>query len=101
MNDIKERIEDVLNKETVIGEAARYPTEDEAKYLVSLRNALDGMSWGAPGEMRAHFDKVYKLAMQPWEKVFGDKSPWKAELKGKNRKFAVKWDKFKADKLGL
>ena len=97
-----EKIDGLLPEE-VVEEAKKYPTEDEAKNLLAWTMALEplGMSMGTSPIVNKAFAKADKARMEVWDKIFGDKSPWKVVMKGSRGKRAVEWDKFKADQLGI
>ncbi len=91
----------VLNThKTIITEGVKYPTQDEAEAIVDWTNKTNSIYFGGAGtEIRNAFNKCEKVRLQQWNRIFDDDSPWVAERKGS--KLAVKWDKTKAERLGL
>lgn len=97
------KIDELLPKEEVVEEAVKYPSEDEAKNLLEWTMALEplGMSMGTSPIVNKAFAKADKARMEVWDKIFGDKSPWRVAISSSGKKRSVIWDKFKAERLGI
>ncbi len=88
-----------LKLKELLNEAVKYPSQDEAEAMAEWYNAINSIYWGGSTQVRKEFEKADKIRLKLHPKIFGDKSPWTLERKG--NKVKVKWDKTKADKLGL
>jgi len=83
-------------------EGVKYPSQDDAEFMVELTNAMFGVYYGsASPKMRKLYEKMDELRRKSWWNVFGDNSPWTSVKKGSSGKLKVVWDKTKAKSLGL
>jgi hypothetical protein len=83
----------------LLKEGVKYPTQDEAESLIAWTNATNSIYMGGAPSVRKAFQKAEDIRTKLWNTIFGDKSPWSVDRKG--NKLIVKWDKYKADKLGI
>jgi len=83
-------------------EGKKYPNQYSAETVADIANFLNSKlsTSGADKEVIDGVAKMDKIKQQLWQFAFGDKSPWKAE-RGKNWQIKIKWDKYKAEQLGL
>ena len=93
---------EVIEEKEIIKEAVKYPSQDEAEALLKWSKALEplGMSFGGAPMVNKSFNKAEKARKENWDKIFGNKSPWKIVIKSGGKRF-VEWDKYKAEQLGL
>ena len=94
----KSQLKEIIREE-LLNEAKKYPSQEEAHAVAEWFNAVNSIYFGAAPQVRKEFEKSDKIRIKLHSKIFGDKSPWALERKGNKAK--VKWDKAKADKLGL
>ena len=91
---------DIYTHKTILTEGVKYPTQDEAEAMVDWTNKSNSVYFGgATQEIRNAFNKCEDIRLKQWNRVFGDGSPWVAVRKGS--KLVTKWDKTKAENLGL
>lgn len=83
----------------IMNEAKKYPSQDEADALADWSNKMADVYVGGAPDVRKQFDKADKLRMGMFDKVFGDKSPWRTTRTNKGIK--AEWDDIKAKGLGL
>ena len=100
--ELLKKIDNLVEKE-VVEEAKKYPSQYEAEALLNWTEAMGkiSMDFGGAPVAKAAFDKAEKARTAVWDKIFGDKSPWKLVMKGSKGKRQVVWDNYKADQLGL
>jgi len=97
--NIKDGKLDLYTHKEVLNESVSYPSQDEAESLVAWTNATNSVFLGGSPIVRKAFQKAEDIRTGAWKQIFGDNSPWSVERKG--NKLVVKWDKYKAEKLGL
>ena len=98
--EVLKKIDNLVEKE-VVEEAKKYPTQDDAQFVLDWSNNSDfGFALGVLSpDIRKEFDKSDAIRQKLWGKVFGDNSPWRVEMK-KNKR-VLKYDKDKAERLGI
>ena len=91
---------DLNTHKTVITEGVKYPSQEEAEAIVEWTNKTNSIYFGGSGaEIRKAFNKCEDIRLKQWNRIFSDESPWTVERKGSS--LVVKWDKTKAERLGL
>lgn len=83
----------------LITEGSQYPSQEEAEALIEWTNAMNGVFVGGAPIVRKAFQQADDIRAKLFPQIFGDNSPWVVDRKG--NKLVVKWDKNKAQKLGL
>lgn len=83
-----------------VNEEANYPSQEDAELCVQISNSINAWPTGGTGDnARRTVGEIHHTMMKFWQLCFGDSSPWEAIRKG--NKAAIKWNKEKAQRLGL
>jgi len=97
-------MQDKQRRAMFAGKNRKYPTQQEAEFLIDWTNSSPS-TWGLPEgtPVGNSYKKADGLRMSLWEETFGDNSPWKSDVKrtSRNTKLILKWDKHKAELLGI
>lgn len=100
---LKDYYNKYLDKDKKSSKAAQnYPTQYDAQFLADLTNAVNTLSAAGTtsySEAKETIEKIEKIRLAKWDKIFGDKSPWSV-VRGKKNQVKVQWDKVKAKNLG-
>jgi hypothetical protein len=79
----------------------KYPTQEDAQFLVDYRNFLNNALIAGSSVGSKIVNKSYEISQKEFDRVFGDESPWALKKNNSNYKFEIKWDDEKAKRLGL
>jgi hypothetical protein len=78
----------------VIVEAKKYPTQQDAEYLVNYVHGIRGLSTGGlSSQITKLHNKIVTIHQKEWNRVFGDDSPWAVRYVGNKGKAEVYWKK--------
>ena len=95
-SEIREMIVEEVDK---LNEAQKYPSQEDAEAMLEWYKAVNGVYFGGAREARKAFEKADDIRIKAHMEIFGNKSPWSIERKG--RKAEVVWNNNKAEALGL
>ena len=81
-----------------------YPTQQEVDFMVEWWERMNGLGMSAgfmdsDSVVKALYEKAESDRANEWQRIFGENSPWRADVHGKTLK--ASWDNNKAVRLGV